>query len=270
MPTNVTIDFIRAKTKLAEANTKEEKIAGLEEMLSTCPNHKGCDVMRGEIKAKLAKLKKQSSGKTSRRVTTIPKEGDAQVSLIGLTQSGKSTLLSALTNARPNISSRPYTTTKPVIGSLTWTGITIQLVEIPSTFHPMHMNIAQNCDGIVLVYREKKDLKELKEQLSHFKMHVPIVEICSGEDPEKAKKKIWGMLGLIRIYCKEPGKKPVKKALVVDKGSTVEEAAKHVHKDFVKFFKFARVWGTSVKHKGERVGEEHILEDKDVLELRMA
>jgi ribosome-interacting GTPase 1 len=270
MPTNVTIEFIRAKAKMAEAKTREEKIFALEEMLSACPNHKGCDVMRGEIKTKLAKLRKQSSGKTSRRITTIPKEGDAQVSLIGLTQSGKSTLLTALTNARPKISSRPYTTTKPVIGSINWTGVTIQLVEIPSTFHPMHMNIAQNCDGVVLVYKEKKDLIELKEQLSHFRMRVPIVEICSGEDPEKAKEKIWGILKLIRVYCKEPGKKPVKKALVLKRGTTVEKAADHVHKDFVKFFKFARVWGTSVKHKGERVGEEHILEDKDVLELRMA
>ena len=221
MPTNVTIDFIKAQGRFAAAVTREEKIAGLEEMLSTCPTHKGCDTMRAEIKSKLAKLKKQTGGKAARRVTTIPKEGDAQVSLVGLTQSGKSTLLSKLTNAKPKIAARPYTTTKPVIGSMEWTGVKIQLVEIPSTFHPIHMNIAQNCDGIALVYKNKDDLPELREMISGFRIRKPMIEIDSGWDPEDVKKKIWGMLGLIRIYCKEPGKKPVGKALVLPCGSTV-------------------------------------------------
>jgi len=271
MPTNVTIEFIKAQAKLAEAKTREEKIAALEEMLSTCPSHKGCDTMRAEIKSKLAKLRRQTSGKTARRITTIAKEGDAQVSLVGLTQSGKSTLLSKLTNAKPKISNRPYTTTKPVIGSMEWTGVKIQLVEIPSTFHKIHMNIAQNCDGVVLVYRNKEELVELRELISKFRIRKPIVEVDSGsDDSDRVKEKIWSILGLIRIYCKEPGKKPEKKALVMRKGGNVEEAANQVHKDFVKFFKFARVWGRSVKHAGERVGMEHVLEDKDVLEIHLA
>ena len=269
MPTNVTIDFIKAKGRFASAKTREEKIAGLEEMLSTCPGHKGCDTMRAEIKSKLAKLKKQSSGKTARRITTIAKEGDAQVSLVGLTNSGKSSLLAKLTNAKPKISSRPYTTTKPVIGTMSWKGVTIQIIEIPSTFHAMHMNIAQNCDGVVLVYK-KGELEELKDQIAHFRIRKPMVAINADEELEEVQEKIWGILGLIKVYCKEPGKKPETKALVLRNGANIEEAADHVHKDFVKYFKFARVWGTSVKHRGERVGEEHILEDGDVLELRMA
>jgi ribosome-interacting GTPase 1 len=76
------------------------------------------------------------------------------------------------------------------------------------------------------------------------------------------------MLGLIRIYCKEPGKKPEKKALVLRKGSTVEDAARNIHKDFLKYFRFARVWGSS-KYSGERVGSEYVLKDKDILEIHI-
>ena len=83
---------------------------------------------------------------------------------------------------------------------------------------------------------------------------------------EKIKKDIWKVLDLIRVYCKEPGKKPEKKALVLEKGSTVEDAAEKVHKDFVKYFKFARVWGSS-KFPGEKVGIEYKLKDKDIVEI---
>ena len=43
-------------------------------------------------------------------------------------------------------------------------------------------------------------------------MDNPFIEVRRGENPEKIKSGIWSMLGLIRIYCKEIGKKPEKKA----------------------------------------------------------
>ena len=267
MPTNVTVYYVKAQEKYLSARTKEEKIAALEEMLSTVPDHKGCENLRKELKQRLAKLRGQKKSKSARR-SLITKEGDAQVCILGLTQSGKSTMLSKLTNAKPEISEHPFTTTKPEIGTCEFEGVKIQMIEIPSNFKPMFMSIVQSSNGMVLIYRNENDLKELKNILSGFRINVPYIEVKQIESIDKTKNDIWNMLGLIRIYCKEPGKKPEKKALVLRKGSTVEDAARNIHKDFLKYFRFARVWGSS-KYPGERVGSEYRLKDKDILEIHI-
>ncbi|HEX3872493.1 MAG TPA: TGS domain-containing protein, partial [Pirellulales bacterium] len=51
-------------------------------------------------------------------------------------------------------------------------------------------------------------------------------------------------------------------------GSTVLDLAGHIHKDFVETFKHARVWGTGV-HDGTTVKGDHVLHDRDIVELHM-
>ncbi|NIM47015.1 MAG: DUF933 domain-containing protein [Candidatus Aenigmarchaeota archaeon] len=268
MPANVTVEYVKAQEKYLNAKTREEKIAALEEMIREAPSHKGGENLRKQLKQRLAKLKQEKKAKVSRKSLMIPKEGDAQVCILGLTQSGKSTLLSKLTNARPKISGHPFTTAKPEIGTFDFEGVKIQLIEIPSSFKPVFMSIVQSSDGVILIYRSEDELKQLKNILSNLRVKKSFVEIKIDEKLEKIKNDIWSMLNLIRVYCKEPGKKPEKKALVLKKGSTVEDAAEKVHKDFVKYFKFARVWGSS-KYAGEKVGSDYKLKDKDVLEIHM-
>lgn len=268
MPINATPEFFKAQRKYLDAKSREEKIIALEEMLREAPSHKGAEVMRMQLKQRLAKLRQQKKSKSSRKVL-ITKEGDAQVCILGMTQSGKSTLLSKLTNAKPEISKHPYTTIKPEIGTFDFYGVKIQMVEIPSSFKPVFMSIAQSADGIILVYKSPEELKELKNILANSRIDKPFIEVRQGENPEKIKNGIWSILGLIRIYCKEIGKKPEKKAMVLEKGSTIEDAAKKIHKDFIKFFKFARVWGKSAKYDGQSFGLDHKLEDKDVLEIHI-
>ena len=269
MPTNVTVEYAKAQQKYLNAKTREEKIEALEEMLSAVPDHKGTENLRAQLKQRLAKLKKQAEAKAARKTTTIPKDGDAQVCIIGLTQVGKSTLLSKLTNARPEISNHPYTTVKPEIGTCDYYGVKIQLIEIPSSFDPSLMSIAQNADCIILLYKEKEDLLKLKEILIKFKLKKKFVEIKRDENIDDIKKKIWDSLDLIRVYCKEPGKKPETKPMILKKGSTIKDAAKKLHKDFLKYFKFARVWGSS-KYPGEKVGLNYELKDNDILEVHIS
>lgn len=268
MPANVTVEYVKAQEKYLNAKTREEKIEVLEEMISTLPKHKGTQQMHALLKQRLSKLKKQKQAKVSRRTLTIPKKGDAQVCILGLTQSGKSTLLTKLTNARPKISNHPFTTTKPQIGTCDYDGVKIQLVEIPSSFKKVFMSIARSSDGLILLYKNEKERQELKEILSKFRIKKSFVEIYREEKPEDIKGKIWEILGLIKVYCKEPGKKPEKKPLVLKKGSTVQDAAKELHKDFFKYFKFARVWGSS-KFGGEKVGIDYKLKDGDILEVHI-
>jgi len=273
MSTNVTIEYIIAQKKYHEAKTREERIAALEGMLATIPKHKGTEVMRAEMKSKLSKLREKAPKKSAGFVTSIKKEGDVQVCLIGLTQSGKSTLLSKLTDAKPKISNRPFTTTKPQIGVAEWTGVKFQIIEIPSTFQPQFLSIAQNTDGLIFVYDNTKDLKlqgkEFQVMRDTFRLNKPYVNTFGKKEPDADSifNKIWAKLALIRVYTKNADREAEKKALVLKKGATVKNAANHLHKDFVKLFRFARVWGKSLKHQGSQVGLDHILQDKDVLEI---
>ncbi len=74
-------------------------------------------------------------------------------------------------------------------------------------------------------------------------------------------------LDLIRVYTKSPNKEPDPNPLVVKRGTTVIEVAEMVHVRLAKGFKYAKIWGRSVKYPGQRVGAEHILEDGDVVEI---
>jgi uncharacterized protein len=268
MSTNVKVEYVNAQKRYFEAKTKEEKMAALEEMISAAPSHKGGENLRMELKQRLAKLRDQKRTKSSRKSLNIPKEGDAQVCILGMTQSGKSTLLSKLTNAKPEISNRPFTTTKPEVGMCEFEGVKIQLIEIPSSFKNVFISIAQSSDGIVLVYKSEEELEQLKNILAGFRIRRQYIEIRRDDDTDKIKGEIWNMLGLIRIYCKEPGKKPESKAMVLRYGSNVENAASNIHKDFLKYFRFARVWG-SAKYPGEKVGGDYVLKDRDILEIHM-
>ncbi len=266
MPINATPEYFKAQEKFYNAKTKEEKIAALEEMIKTCPKHKGTENVLAQLKSKLAKLKKQEEKKSARKSFAIKKEGDAQVCLIGLTSSGKSTLLNTLTNAKAKVSDVPYTTAEPEIGTLDYEGVKIQLIEIPSSFRREFMSIAQNSDGIVLVIKNKSDMNDLERVLHNFKLNKPLCKISYDNNFGESKEKIWKMLGLMRIYTKEPRKKPEQKPLVLKQGATVSDAVTRIHKDFLKYFRFARVWG-STKYAGEKVGLEHRLKDGDVLEV---
>jgi ribosome-interacting GTPase 1 len=80
---------------------------------------------------------------------------------------------------------------------------------------------------------------------------------------------IWEYLNLTRIYTKPKGMNPDYEDPVIlsSKRRTVEDFCERIHKDMVKQFKYALVWGSSAKHKPQRVGKEHELEDEDVVQI---
>jgi ribosome-interacting GTPase 1 len=121
---------------------------------------------------------------------------------------------------------------------------------------------------LVLTYVEKDDLRKVRDVLESFRIAKPLIEVGMDDKPDEVKERLWNILGLIKVYCKEPGKKPEKKPMVLKKGSTVEDAARDLHKDFSVYFNFARVWG-STKYAGEKVGPDYELEDEDILEVHI-
>ena len=89
-----------------------------------------------------------------------------------------------------------------------------------------------------------------------------------GINTDELKDEIFERLELIRLYLKPQGKKAdLEEPMIIRKGSTIEDVAAKLHRDFVKNFRHAKVWGSSVKFPGQKVGLDHVLNDKDVLRL---
>ena len=135
MPANLPPQYFEAEKRYREAVTPEAKVEALEDMLMIMPKHKGTDKLRADLRRKISKFKSQSQQKkgASRRESayTIEREGAAQVVVTGPPNSGKSTLVSKLTNAKPDIAEFPHTTWQPTPGMVSYENIQFQLVDTP-------------------------------------------------------------------------------------------------------------------------------------------
>jgi uncharacterized protein len=133
MPANLTPEYRRAEERFRTAKGPDEKLEALEEMLRVVPKHKGTDGLQADLKARIAKLKKQPSAKTGKSSFThlSPREGAGQVVLVGPPNAGKSALLAALTHATPEVADYPFTTREATPGMMPFESIAIQLVDLP-------------------------------------------------------------------------------------------------------------------------------------------
>jgi len=134
MPANLPPNYHSKERELKFASTPEEKIQIYLELLAIMPKHKGTDKLKADLRAKISKLKKELGKKSSTAHLDfyhVPKEGAAQVVMLGLPNSGKSQLLKVLTNAEPEVRNYPFTTSKPQVGMLLYKDIQIQIVDMP-------------------------------------------------------------------------------------------------------------------------------------------
>lgn len=93
------------------------------------------------------------------------------------------------------------------------------------------------------------------------------VELDRKESAEELRNRIFELLGIIRVYTKAPGKPAsYDSPFTIPIGGTVEDLASQVHRDLADKLKYARIWGTGV-HEGQSVGREHVLHDRDLVEL---
>ncbi len=147
MATNVGFSYQRAEEEYRSASTSEEKLKCLQKMLREVPKHKSSEALQKQIKERIAKLKgfmdKQKKASKGGYSLAVKKEGSAQIVLIGMTNSGKSTLLHELTGARVEIADYKFTTKKPEIGIFDYKGVKLQIVEIPAIVK----NFDSNNDG---------------------------------------------------------------------------------------------------------------------------
>ena len=271
MPTNLPKEYFLIEEEYRRAKVLGERIELMRKLISAVPHHKGTEHLLANLKKRLSKLKDElevRSKKSGSRQETIKKSGDILVSVIGLTQSGKSTLLKSLTNAQVEVDSNPYTTKEPATGVRFFEGVNIQFVEIPSFFHKKDMNIAHTSDLLLILSDNQADLERLEEILNENKLGGKQKIIFNGlsEGHQKLLSRILKESNFIRIFTKPIGKKVEEKAIVLKKGSTLRSLVKKINESWIKNFKFARIFD-STKFSGRQVGLEYILKDKDVVEI---
>ena len=89
---------------------------------------------------------------------------------------------------------------------------------------------------------------------------------------EELKDLIYSELGFINIYLKEVNKKAdLKEPMIVRKGITLKGICERIHRDLVKKFRYARIWGKSVKFEGQIIKKlDKELADGDVVEVHVS
>ncbi len=126
-----------------------------------------------------------------------------------------------------------------------------------------------------LLVANKLDLPDAAERLEMvrelFGQRFPVqaLDAESGRELEALRTAIYRLLNVIRVYSKKPGKPPdMTSPFTCPAGSTLLQFAEIVHRDFADKLKSARIWGTGV-YEGQTVTRDHVLHDKDVVELHV-
>lgn len=328
MPANLTPQYLEAELKFKQAKTPTEKIKALEGMMAVIPKHKGTEKLRAQLKSRMAKLRQEAERRPTlgkaEQAYHLKREGAAQVVLLGLPNSGKSTLLCHLTSALSEVGDYPFTTQKPIPGMMAFENIQIQLVDTPPVqldhVEPGFPNLVRNADALLMVvdllddpvfqteilleeldgmktkpegFRPIQELPEgfcVKKALlagnkcdsrkglegyrsleGRFKNDFPMLPISAKEamNLEALKRELYPLLGIIRVYTKAPGKEPdLTEPVILKKGSTIEDVALSVHKDFAAKLRYARVWGSG-KFGGQMVKRDYRVSEGDVIELHL-
>jgi len=248
MPANLTPQYYEAEKKFRASKSPPEKIAALEEMIAVMPKHKGTDHLRAELRSRMAKLTQQLSKKSGaqRSSMIIEREGAAQVTIIGLPNSGKSSLLALVTKAAPAVADYPLTTHSALPGMMEYQDIKIQLIDTPplapQTIQWWLPPIIRRADALLaLIDLEQNPLSQLVEVMKELeKMRI----IIDGDTPDNTEITTWNKKALIvanktdldkdginlKALEKECGGKLPIVSISTENGSGIEELKQQVYK----------------------------------------
>jgi len=299
MVSNASPEYISAEKRYLAAKTDEEKLGALEEMMKAMPKHKGAENLRANLRMRYKKLREKLESKKKSKKSGKPgiKKAELQAVIIGQTQSGKSSLLSVLTNSKPEISPVPYTTKDINLGMLQYEDIQIQIIDEPAIESEyFNQGIANGADVLVIMITNPEELQKIfpflenatnnriivtnkidliseseRRRISALmqskKYNFVLVSCKTGEGIQDLKERIFHSFNIIRIYTKEPRKPVSSIPMVIKANSTIKDAAEKIKSGLSGRIKEARVTGPSSKFPNQKVSPEHILKDKDIIEF---
>ncbi|MCJ7787082.1 50S ribosome-binding GTPase, partial [Patescibacteria group bacterium] len=240
------------------------------------------------------------------RIISGVKEGAGQIVIVGPANSGKSSLLNALTNANAKVAPYSFTTEIPQPAMMPYENILIQLVDTPPLIKsspPWLKGILKAADGLLAIFdlspenlvediesfREllnnwgitdkkilflgnKVDLEESKQNLKKIEPQykIKIISCSEGTGIEELKKEIFDLLEIVRVYTKPSNKSSpdFEHPFIFKKNSRLIELTSQIHRDFFFSFKYAKLFKKNFK-KPQFVGKDYILQDEDIIEIHI-
>jgi uncharacterized protein len=137
MPANLPPQYLKAEEDFRRANSPADRLETLRELFRLLPKHKGTEKLQCDLKTKISRARDELDGvkagasKKAGISYKVPSEGAGQIALVGPANTGKSAILAALTNAKPEVAPYPFTTRAPQPGMSTWEDVRFQLVDLP-------------------------------------------------------------------------------------------------------------------------------------------
>lgn len=160
MPANLPPQYSKAEEELRRALTPADRLEKLREMFRLLPKHKGTEKLQSDLKQKISRAKDEiegakAGGKKGGVGHRVPREGAGQIVMVGAPNVGKSAMLAALTNAKPEVAPYPFTTRAPYPGIMAYEDVRIQLVDLPPItadfLEPWVPSLIRSADAALLV-----------------------------------------------------------------------------------------------------------------------
>jgi len=118
------------------------------------------------------------------------------------------------------------------------------------------------------VYIVSKADTASKKELDKFPKDFLLISSHEDESIEVLKEKIYQTLRFIKIFTKKRKEKAdLEEPMIIKSGATVEDVCGMLHRELKQNFRYALVWGDSVKHPAQRVGLEHVMMDGDIIQI---
>jgi small GTP-binding protein len=305
MPHRTFQQVIKRRLAGTEGSARSRELRAILDELPNYRNGPYADLRRW-VEGQVVETRKRS-GATHRDSLAVRRQGAAQIALVGAPNAGKSSLLQALSDVQVRTGDYAFTTTRPVPAVIRAGGVQVQLVEIPGLIDGAAedrgggralLGVLRTADAMVLCHpvgSPPEGLAALRAELDAAGIDLPavvaatksddagpgdaaalrravgdmaVVEVSVLDDAslDALRDAVWSLTGLVRVWLRRNGvtdPHPVALAPPV----TVADVAGAIHHDLAARCRGARLWGSSARFGGQRVGRGHRLADGDTVEV---
>jgi hypothetical protein len=232
----------------------------------------------------------------------VRREGAAQIALVGPPNSGKSSLLQALSNVQIKTGDYAFTTTRPVPALTRIGGVLVQLVEIPGLIEGASegrgggralLGVLRDADAMVLchdVAAPLDELEKIRRELDASGIGLPSILAATKADEvpagaaDRLRRALPG-LEVVSVSVLDDASLDAfrdavwwltgliriflrdEEPVALEPPATVVDVARTIHLELAESCRGARVWGPSARFEGQRVGRDHLLADGDTVEI---